>query len=271
MLARGAQCRQGGLVDPLPQRPRHGGGELARRGEWRARARSSAPSTASASAPATPRSRRSSWRCSTRADFFNLETRIDTPQIVPTARLVVDHHRLRGAAQQGGGRRERLRARVRHPPGRRAEGTPRPTRSCARTDVGWTRTGSCSASSRGATPSSSGCRSWASTLASEEALNAAFAALQGPRRQEGRDLRRGHRRRWSRDEAVTPTSRASPARRSAATRDRRAALHARGASAEDAAREARGRAGAARSTRRSRRSRASRERRPSCCSIRSTT
>ena len=54
-----AEFGQGGVVDPLPQRPRHGGGQLARRGARRARARSSAPSTASASAPATPRSRRS--------------------------------------------------------------------------------------------------------------------------------------------------------------------------------------------------------------------
>ena len=43
----------------LPRRPRAGGRELARRRAGRLRARSSARSTASASAPATPRSRRS--------------------------------------------------------------------------------------------------------------------------------------------------------------------------------------------------------------------
>ncbi len=47
------------LQRPLPQRPRHGGGEQPRRGPSRARARSSARSTASASARATPRSRKS--------------------------------------------------------------------------------------------------------------------------------------------------------------------------------------------------------------------
>ena len=39
----------------------------------------------------------------------------------PGEQAGVDHHRLPGAAQQGGGGRERVRARVRHPPGRRAQ------------------------------------------------------------------------------------------------------------------------------------------------------
>ena len=43
----------------LPQRSRHGGCQLAGRRAWRARGRSNAPSTASASAPAMPRSKRS--------------------------------------------------------------------------------------------------------------------------------------------------------------------------------------------------------------------
>ena len=53
------EFRQGGLERALPQRPRHGGGQFARRGaRSAARARSSARSTAWASARATPRSRR---------------------------------------------------------------------------------------------------------------------------------------------------------------------------------------------------------------------
>ena len=58
----------------------------------------------------------------TRRDYFGLELRIDTSQIVPASRLVSADHRLRRAAEQGRGRRQRLRACVRHPPGRRAQG-----------------------------------------------------------------------------------------------------------------------------------------------------
>ena len=54
-----AECRQGALLGALPQRSRHGGGQFARRRARPARGRSNAPSTASASAPATPRSKRS--------------------------------------------------------------------------------------------------------------------------------------------------------------------------------------------------------------------
>ena len=46
-------------LGPLPRRPGAGGRQLVRRAAGRARARSSARSTGSASAPATPRSRRS--------------------------------------------------------------------------------------------------------------------------------------------------------------------------------------------------------------------
>ena len=58
----------------------------------------------------------------TRKDYFGLDVGIDATQIVPASRLVVADHRLRRAAEQGGGRRQRVRARVRHPPGRRAQG-----------------------------------------------------------------------------------------------------------------------------------------------------
>ena len=54
-----AQFRQGALLRALPRRSRHGGGQFARRRAGRARGRSNAPSTASASAPATPRWKKS--------------------------------------------------------------------------------------------------------------------------------------------------------------------------------------------------------------------
>ena len=47
------------LLGPLPRRSRPGGRQLARRRARAARGRSSAPSTASASAPATPRWKKS--------------------------------------------------------------------------------------------------------------------------------------------------------------------------------------------------------------------
>ena len=58
LRARAGPARRRAL-GPLPRRPRAGGGQLLRRRAWPARARSSARSTASASAPATRRSRRS--------------------------------------------------------------------------------------------------------------------------------------------------------------------------------------------------------------------
>jgi hypothetical protein len=50
-----AERRQGGLLDPLPRRPRPRGRQFAGRRRSAVPARSSAPSTASASAPAMPR------------------------------------------------------------------------------------------------------------------------------------------------------------------------------------------------------------------------
>ncbi len=50
------------LLDPLPQRPGPGRRQLAGGAGRPARGRSNAPSTASASGPATPRWKRSSWR-----------------------------------------------------------------------------------------------------------------------------------------------------------------------------------------------------------------
>ena len=77
-----------GCQRPLPQRPRPGRRQQPGRPCRRAPARSNAPSTASASGPATARSKKSSWRCSTRAAFFDVSTGINTSRLYPTSRLV---------------------------------------------------------------------------------------------------------------------------------------------------------------------------------------
>ena len=59
----------------------------------------------------------------TRIDYYNTTTKINTPRLVPTSRLLVEHHRPAGAAQQGDRRPQRVRPRGRHPSGRHAEGT----------------------------------------------------------------------------------------------------------------------------------------------------
>ena len=58
----------------------------------------------------------------TRRDYFGLDLRVDASQIVPASAAGGADHRLRGAAEQGRGRRECLRACLGHPPGRGAEG-----------------------------------------------------------------------------------------------------------------------------------------------------
>ena len=56
----------------------------------------------------------------TREGLFGLTTGIDTRRLYPTSRLLSSDHRHADPAQQGGGRRERVRARVGHPPARHA-------------------------------------------------------------------------------------------------------------------------------------------------------
>jgi 2-isopropylmalate synthase len=78
----------------------------------------------------------------TRRDYFGLDLRIDASQIVPASRLVAQ---TTGFTVQPN----------------KAPATP--TRSCVPRMWAGRRTGSCSASSPAATPSSSACRSWASS------------------------------------------------------------------------------------------------------------
>ena len=120
----------------LPRRSRARGRRTASPRSRAARGRSSARSTASASAPATPRSRRSSWRCASGAIACRYDTAIE-PQALYRDEPAADRaHRRGGAGEQGDRRPQRVRARGRHPPGRRAEGSAAPTRSCGRRTSG---------------------------------------------------------------------------------------------------------------------------------------
>ena len=58
----------------------------------------------------------------TRADVHGLDTTVDTTRAGPHQPHGPAPDRLLGAAEQGGRRAQRVRPRVRHPPGRRAEG-----------------------------------------------------------------------------------------------------------------------------------------------------
>ena len=106
---------------PLPQRPGHGRRQLAWRRSRTARGRSNARSTASASAAGNAALEEIVMALRTRGDFYKIGTRIDTTKIYPASRMVST---LTGLAVQRNKAivgAERLRPRVRHPPGRHAE------------------------------------------------------------------------------------------------------------------------------------------------------
>ena len=115
--------------------------------------------------------------------------------------------RLPGPAQQGDRRPQRLRPRVRHPPGRRPEGA-RDLRDHGRdAPSGWTPTRSCWAS----TPAAPRCaRRWRTSASTVDgaALNAGVQALQGDRGPEEAGHARWTSRRWS-PTSCAPRSRAT--------------------------------------------------------------
>ena len=84
--------------------------------------RSSAPSTGSASAPGNASLEEIVMLLHTRAPDVGLHTAIGHARDRPDLAAGLAADRLPGAAEQGGGRPQRIRARVRHPPGRRAQG-----------------------------------------------------------------------------------------------------------------------------------------------------
>ena len=113
---------QGGLVGALPQRPRHGGRQLAGRRQDRRRA----PDRVHDQRPRRARGQllarrgRDGGEDAARLLRARSRHRRDADRAGVAPGLADD--RLRRAAEQGGGRRERVRACSRHPPGWRAEG-----------------------------------------------------------------------------------------------------------------------------------------------------
>ena len=99
-------------------------------------------------------------------------------------------HRVQRAAEQGGRGLQRVRARERHPPARRARATARPTRSWTRSRSAWRATRWCWASTPAGTRSSTRSTRSASRWTTDH-LNRAFAPLQGPRRPQGAAHRPG--------------------------------------------------------------------------------
>ena len=147
--------RQGGLVGALPQRPRHGGGQLAGRRDDRRRA----PGRVHDQRPGRARRQLLARRGRDGGAHAARLLRPRARHRRDADRAGLAHgqpdHRLRRAAEQGGGRRQRLRAclaaSTRTACSRRAT----PTRSCAPRTWAGPPTRSCWASCRAATPSSS--------------------------------------------------------------------------------------------------------------------
>ena len=94
----------------------------------------------------------------TREAFFNVTHR--HPDQPPLSHLAagLEHHRHADPAQQGGRRRERLRARGRHPSARHAASITPPTRSCGPRTSACRAAISCSASTAAGTPSAIACK-----------------------------------------------------------------------------------------------------------------
>ena len=106
----------------LPRRPRAGGRELVRgRPGRRAPGRVRDQRHRRAGGQRLARGDRDA-AAHARGDIDGLHTGIDTTEIARTSRLVSRLTGYAGAAEQGDRRPQRVRARVRHPPGRRAEG-----------------------------------------------------------------------------------------------------------------------------------------------------
>ena len=99
----------------------------------------------------------------TREADVGLATGVNTREIARTSRHGVAPDRLRRAAEQGDRGPQRVPARVRHPPGRRAQGALdlRDHGRRRRSGVEDAQTRSCSASTPAATRCSRRCRSWA--------------------------------------------------------------------------------------------------------------
>jgi 2-isopropylmalate synthase len=112
---------QSGGQRPLPQRPGVGVANSPWRPSKTAPGRWNARSTASANGPATPRSEEIVMALRTRKDLFHLTTGVDAQRDRPGQPALVQADGHGCPAQQGGGRRQRLRPFVGDPPGRGVE------------------------------------------------------------------------------------------------------------------------------------------------------
>ena len=184
-------------LGPLPRRPRPRGrqhaGRLARgrapgRGHHQRHRRARRQQLARGGRDGAADARR---RCS------GSTPAIDTPQLTRLVEAGRELHRDRRAAQQGDRRRQRVRPRVRHPPGRHAQapGDLRDHAARGRRRAGQSR--SCSASTPGATRSPTSSPSSGSV--STGGARARVRAVQGPRGSQedvaDADLRRAGRER----------------------------------------------------------------------------
>ena len=115
-----AEHRQGADLRPLPQRPRPGGRELARRGPRGARQIETCINGIGERA-GNAALEEVAMAIKTRRDFFDVETNINTKELYRTSRLVSEPDGHERAAEQGDRRPERVPPPVRHPPGRHPE------------------------------------------------------------------------------------------------------------------------------------------------------
>ena len=143
----------------------------------------------------------------TRGDFFSgVDVGVRTEELARTSRLVVAPDRLRGPVQQGRRRAQRVRARVGHPPARRARGSGDLRDHRRRRPSGRRPRRSCSASTPAGTRSPTPSTKMGLHLQGD-ALEPGVRPVQGAGRPQGRDHRgrpRGDRRRGARHRRRAP-------------------------------------------------------------------
>ena len=206
----------------------------------------------------------------TRGDYFGLEIGIDTTQIVPASRLV---SQITGFVVQPNKAVVGANA-FAHASGIHQDGVlkARDTYEIMRAeDVGWAANKIVLGKLSGRNAFKQRLQELGIELESEADVNAAFAALQGTRRPQERNLRRGHHRAGDgRERSHAEQEHYRLARAVAALRDGRAAAGERRRSPSAASSTAPRATATARSTRPSRRSSRRSQAAPKCCSIRST-
>ena len=189
LIARVPNSGQGDLVHALPQRPGHGLGQFAGGGDERrapggmhhqrfgracGQCRAGRSGDGGEDAPRHLHLRHAHRYHADRADF----------------QAGFQHHRLSGAAEQGHRRRQCLRARVRHPSGRRAQ-APRDLRDHACRGCGLGREQDGDGQTFGPRRLPRALAGTGHRAGGRRGVERGLCALQGAGRQEARDLRRG--------------------------------------------------------------------------------